>query len=167
MRTAHSVLGLLVSVLVPSPPALAVVPGDGYGQTVALLLLSWLLIGWVLPTLLLLRPVAAAAAASWARRGDEPGEPLAASQGSSCSRGLLPRAAAAADRVARVVEAALSSLLPGHPQLMVVRGQHHAMDTSPLVVPGVLTLGVRWLLLIVPLWLLCCSVAPMYSPAPA
>ena len=157
--TAHSVLSLLVSVLVPGSPAVVLTPKDGYEQRVALLLMSWLLAGWVLPTLLLLRPAAAAAARAQ-RRGEAPPAP-AGGQDGSCCRGVLPAACAAAQRAAHALEAALCSLLPGQPQLGL------RMETSPLAVPGVLTLAVRWLLLIVPVHMLCCTVAPLYSRAAA
>lgn len=50
----HRVLALLGTPLMPLMPASVVIPEGAYARRVAILLLCWLLLGWLLPALLLL-----------------------------------------------------------------------------------------------------------------
>lgn len=57
---SHSVMRFAAGVLTPGVATGLLEPQDTYLQVVALLLLAWVLLGWVIPTLLLLPPAAVA-----------------------------------------------------------------------------------------------------------
>jgi len=112
-----------------------------YHQTVALLLLWWLLVGWLAPTLLLLWPQLARKEAS--RRTE-----AQAAGGREAAAGL---------------EAGLHSLLCEDPH---ADGVHlpppEAATGRP---PGHVPLLARWFLLTVGAWAACCAAAPLYGQA--
>ena len=106
-----------------------------YAQRVAMLLLCWALLGWVLPTLLLL--------------------PMAKSTGVRGSAASSPRAVIGLmDGLASAVERALAEL-----QLHQRNGTgaRHGMSS-------VLSLLLHWWVLLVGLWCGCCLVAPVFVP---
>ncbi|PRW33561.1 mediator of RNA polymerase II transcription subunit 10b [Chlorella sorokiniana] len=60
---AHGVMSIAAGALAPGATTALLEPREPYMQVVALLLLAWVLLGWLVPTLLLLPPAAPAASA--------------------------------------------------------------------------------------------------------
>jgi hypothetical protein len=120
-------------------------PGP-YSQCVAILLLSWLLLGFLLPLLLLL-PEAdeARRRARHRRRGSNP--PGNGSEASEPSKRL---------RLAEWAEAGLRMLLPPSGQVGAQQGE----------MPPGLAFALRWWVLVQVCWGACCAAAPLFGTGP-
>ena len=139
----------------PRAPAAALpLRADVYSQTVALLLLSWVVIGWLLPTVLLLSKERAARD-RW--QAASPQAPTDCNNNRGAG-GALGTAAAHSQwlvgRLAEVVEAGLLQLLPETPEDRQLRAE------APSVAPNLLLF--RWWLLFLVTWCACCTVAPLF-----
>lgn len=152
----HNALALLALPVVPVHPDV-LIPKGVYSQTVALVLWSWVLVGWLLPTVLLLSKEMAA-------RGREQAvsPPAHATRTNNRAAGTLGAATAhgrwLASRLADVVEAGLLQLLPERAHDRQLRAE--AQTVAPL-----LLLFSWWVLLLVT-WCACCTVAPLFVPRP-
>ena len=124
---------------------------DVYSQMVAMLLWSWVLVGWLLPTVLLLSKERAA-------RGQEQAARRLAPTGRTNTRtaGIFGAAAAhgrwLARRLAEVAEAGLLQLLPERAEDRQLRAE------APFL------LMFRWWALLLVTWCACCTVAPHLVP---
>ncbi len=121
-----------------------------------MLLFCWVLLGWVLPTLLLLWPqhCAQPCPADGRGAGGSSGE----GSGSRRTPGLLGGAAAALGAAIDGVEAALRSLLPALP-LPVELGQ--APGEAALTRSARLPLALRWMAALAGTWVACCAAVPL------
>ncbi len=172
----HSVLSFAAGALAPGAATVLLEPREPYVQVVALLLLGWVLLGWLAPTLLLLPPpvtatvepvplasTAALASAQPSGSGSS-GRSQPAPSGSSqpcAGRGteaaakpvnsLLAAASAAAERAATMLEARLRALSWTHQR------QQQLLSEPALPVP------VAWLGTVSCAWICCCAVAQLYS----
>lgn len=120
-----------------------------------MLLFCWVLLGWVLPTLLLLWPLHCVQPCPASSRAAPSGS--GADTGSQRPRGLLGGAAAAAGAAVDCVEAALRSLLPALP-LPAELGQEPGADA--LANSARLPLALRWMAALAGTWLACCAAVP-------
>jgi hypothetical protein len=124
---------------------------DVYSQMVAMLLMIWVLVGWLLPTVLLLSKERAARV-----RWQAADQPAPTGHTSSGACGAFGAAAAhgrwLVGRLAEVVEAGLLQLLP-----------ERAEDRQPRAEAPFL-LMFRWWVLLLVTWCACCTVAPHFVP---
>jgi hypothetical protein len=124
---------------------------DVYSQTVALLLWSWVLVGWLLPTVLLLSKERAARVRWRAARQLAP-----TGRTNTRTAGIFGAAAAhgrwLARRLAEVAEAGLLQLLPERAEGRQPRAE------APFL------LLFRWWALLLVTWCACCTVAPHFVP---
>lgn len=118
------------------------------------MLFCWVLLGWVLPTLLLLWPLRGAQPCPASSRAAGSG----AGSGSWQPRGLLGRARDALGAAVDGVEAALRSLLPALP-LPAALGQ--ATGEAALTHSARLPLALRWMAALAGTWLACCAAVPL------
>ncbi|GBF99538.1 hypothetical protein Rsub_12344 [Raphidocelis subcapitata] len=143
----HSALAVTGMPLMPLTPASSIIPHDDFSKRAAVLLLSWLILGWLVPALLLLPEAESARSASQ--------QPRRAREGGSSQPqpAPVPRARTAGE----LVEAALSALLPppGRPATGARRSE----------LPGGLMVALRWWILVQVLWGACCVAAPLFSSA--
>lgn len=127
------------------PPRRLAAAGS-YAQSVSALLMTWAVVGWLLPTLLLL--------------------PFEASEGpehnqAGASAGGWRRLAAACGRLEVIVEAWLRRLVP-----FTTRppGQRHRGSAEEQAARGAGThSALCWMVTLAALWQLCCSMAPLYG----
>ena len=140
--------------LLPRRPAAR---AGAFARRAAALLFLYVTLGWLAPTLLLVRPPRGGPEGSAAN-------PLAApqrhAQHGGGGGGALAAAAAAYHRLVAAAEAQLQLLLPAPP-----RSKRHAEerlgDEEPL--PGTKR-ALRWWLLLVGTWAVCCAAAPAFEP---
>lgn len=172
----HIVLGFAAGVLAPGAATMLLEPREPYVQVAALLLLGWVLLGWVAPTLLLLPPPAlpavepaplastAALAAAQPRSSGSSGSsrPLPSGSSQPCAdrgaeaaakpvRSLLAAANAAAERAAIMLEVHLRALSWSHQR------------QQPLLLEPALPVPVAWLGAVSCAWICCCAVAQLYA----
>ncbi len=137
--------------------AMCTPPADTNAQSAAAVLFAWAMVGWLLPSLLLLGLPKDAAEA---RLPPTPANsPLGDSMGDACTgpaagrwTGAAAAALAAPSAAATWVEAALRGLV-GRRRQQVPAGQ----DTSPAGLP----LALRWVLCLQIVWLACRAAAPL------
>ena len=108
--------------------------------------MTWAVVGWLLPTLLLL--------------------PFEATQGPETNQagaraGGWRRLAAACGRVEAIVESWLRRLVPA-PKRPPGQQRLRAADAHPARAAGT-HCALCWVVTLCALWLLCCSVAPLYG----
>ncbi|KAL4440350.1 hypothetical protein ABPG75_003351 [Micractinium tetrahymenae] len=154
VKALHSSMNLVAECFLPAGSLAG--PRDLHGQTVAMLLFCWVLLGWVLPTLLLLWPLRCAPpcpAGSRAASGSG-GSRRASRQPSR----LLGGAAALACKAVDGVEAALRLLLPAPP---LPARQDHMLGPGPLTNSARLPLALRWMAALAGTWLACCAAVPL------
>lgn len=127
-------------------------------QAAAVLLFGWLVVGWLLPTLLLLQPEAGGAGARRRRSQRRRGQ-----------RGVAARCLAGLGGAVAWLE---GHLLTGLHSLRAVRVPVEApagrqtvqyRDMPPDDLPAALQLLLRWVTVLLPLWMACRTVAPMYA----
>jgi hypothetical protein len=120
------------------PPAVTLsTPAGDYAQHVAILLLAWLLVGWLLPALLLLPDAPE-------KEGEDPGPATAAAAGGG--------AGALATRAVDLLEAGVRLLLPA---------PRNSRQGDP---PTGLVFFLRWWVVVQVSWGLCCVAAPLFDP---
>ncbi|KAL4425585.1 hypothetical protein ABPG75_009601 [Micractinium tetrahymenae] len=152
----HGVMSLLANMGLPSAAVAA--PTDAHAQAAAALLFCWALLGWLLPTLLLLGPCKEDMAAAL------PPVPSAdfhtiPTGGDACIPGLaagrwLAMASVAATAATGAAATRTEACLQG---LLGRRQQAPAAAEAP---PG-MPLSLRWLLCLQLVWLACCAAAPL------
>ncbi|KAL4436876.1 hypothetical protein ABPG75_004015 [Micractinium tetrahymenae] len=147
-------MGIAVLVPIASRP-----PGGPRTQAAAVLLFGWLVVGWLLPTLLLLQPQARSASAR--RRRSQ--------QRQSGRRGVAARCLAALGSALAWLEGHLltglrslrSTRVPAEPPAGQQAVQYRDMPPDDL--PAALQLLLRWVTVLLPLWMACRTLAPMYA----
>ncbi|KAL4438035.1 hypothetical protein ABPG77_004256 [Micractinium sp. CCAP 211/92] len=155
VSTLNGCMGLLANVVLPGTSVAA--PLDTNAQSAAAVLFAWAMVGWLLPSLLLLGLPKDAAEA---RLPPTPANsPLGDSMGDACTgpvagrwTGAAAAALAAPSAAATWVEAALRGLV-GRRRQQVPGGQ----DTLPAGLP----LALRWVLCLQIVWLACRAAAPL------
>ena len=113
-----------------------------YAQRVAMVLLCWLVLGWVFPTVLLL-PMAEVRVAAEVRTA---------------------RPAGLVERLIAAVEQTLADLLPRRYDSSAASGRLKRRRGMPA---ALLLLLLHWWVLLVGLWCGCCFVAPAFVPPAA
>lgn len=127
-------------------------------QAAAVLLFGWLVVGWLLPTLLLLQPEARASSARRRR-----------SRRRHAHRGVAARCLAGLGGALAWLEGhlltGLHSLRSARVPLEAPAGRDAVRyrDMPPDDLPAALQLLLRWVTVLLPLWMACRTAAPMYA----
>ncbi len=133
-------------------------PAGPRTQAAAVLLFGWLVVGWLLPTLLLLRPEAGSASA---RRRRSQRRHAHRGVGARCLAGLGSALAWLEGHVLTGLHSLRSVRVPV--EAPAGRRAVQYRDMPPDDLPAALQLLLRWVTVLLPLWMACRTVAPMYA----
>ncbi|KAI7837555.1 hypothetical protein COHA_008570 [Chlorella ohadii] len=141
----HNGLAFTAMAFVPSTAIL--VPEDPYAQRIAFLLVCWLVLGWLVPTLLLLPDRTSA-------------EDQTPPSSNAAAGGRLARLTRVAGRFASLLEAWLRLLAPTAPRAQHAQRDGQEQGGGPISAGA--TMVLHWWAVVMVCWAAACSAAPLF-----